>query len=289
MSASLGDPRRRSLGRGLSALLGPEELAEARAEPGAPTHLPTAALKPGRFQPRRRFDADEMAGLVESVRAQGILQPILVRRAGEGEYEIVAGERRWRAAQAAQLHEVPVLVRALDDGQALELALVENLQRQDLRPLEEAQGYRRLLEEFGHTQEDLSRVVGKSRSHVANMIRLLELPEPVKALLEEGALSAGHGRALLSASDPAALAREVARRGLNVRQTERIAKAEAKRKTPKQITQGGALARELSLKLGYKVEIRHKDGDRGELILHYDNLDQFDDMVAALLKGARTY
>src|SRR4051812_29588858 len=187
------DRRRRSLGRGLSALLGDdaEEFASAAERDRNPRSLPVDQIQPGRFQPRRHFDGDSLQGLVESIRDKGVLQPLLVRRlpgAGAG-YELIAGERRWRAAQLAQLHEVPVIIRDFEDGEALEIALIENIQRQDLTPIEEAEGYRRLMEEFGHTQEMLGQVIGKSRSHVANTLRLLALPDPVKTMLADGRLS----------------------------------------------------------------------------------------------------
>ena len=224
------DDRRRGLGRGLSALLGEEGGEGATAEaPRNPRSVPVEMLHPGRYQPRRNFDAESQQALVESVRSQGILQPLLVRRHPEldGHFEIVAGERRWRAAQAAQLHEVPVLLRELADREALEIALVENVQRQDLNPLEEAEGYRRLIDEFSHTQEDLAHRVGKSRSHIANTLRLLTLPEDVRLLLQSGKITAGHARALLGIEDAGELAKEIVRRGMSVREAERAAKARA--------------------------------------------------------------
>jgi ParB family chromosome partitioning protein len=182
--------------------------------------LPIDQVHPGKFQPRRRFDEDALTALVESVRERGILQPLLVRKdpaatPGNTSYEIIAGERRWRAAQLAGLHEVPVLVRTLTDREALEIALIENIQRSDLTPLEEAEGYKRLMDEFDHTQEDLARSVGKSRSHVANMLRLLALPDEVKYLVQDGSLSMGHARALLTAPNPMAAAQEVIKRELD--------------------------------------------------------------------------
>jgi len=290
------ETKRRPLGRGLSALLGadPEE-ALLHEQSRSPRTLPTSALRPGRFQPRHSFDAEEMASLVRSIAAQGILQPILVRPARDepGAYEIIAGERRWRAAQEVPLHEVPVSLRTLSDGEALEIALVENIQREDLNPLEEAEGYQRLMVEFSHTQEDLAKVVGKSRSHVANMMRLLALPQPVKELLAKRALSAGHARALLNAPNAPQLAEEIVKRGLNVRQTERMVKREGAR-----MRRGGAqaaakdadtvaLERDLSLKLGLKVGITHRGG-RGALTLHYATLGQLDDLVQRLLRDPRT-
>lgn len=214
--------KRKPLGRGLSALLGeaPAPALERAPEHGGLRTIPIEALRPGRFQPRRQFDEEAMRALVESIREKGILQPILVRRHGDEGWEIVAGERRWRAAQAAGIHVVPVLVQDLDDRAALEIALVENVQRQDLTALEEAEGYQRLIDEFGHRQEDLAQAVGKSRSHIANTIRLLQLPIDVRRLLQDGALTAGHARALLGAEQAGELARRVVDLGLNVRQTE---------------------------------------------------------------------
>jgi ParB family chromosome partitioning protein len=216
--------------------------------------------------------------------------PILVRRMADDQnsFEIVAGERRWRAAQAAQLYEVPIIVKELNDSQALEVALVENVQRQDLMPLEEAEGYRRLMEEFANTQEDLARAVGKSRSHVANIMRLLGLPEGVKALLQDGSLSAGHGRALLAAEDPDALAQTVVRQGLNVRQTEVLVKKPQKSATAATSSQVSgqdentrAMEKQLSEKLGLTVKIRHQ-GERGEVRIGFRSLDQFDEILKRL-------
>lgn len=288
----------KKLGRGLSALFGEEppprfDSAE-EADGEGPRTLPVEYLKPGRFQPRRRFAEEEIEALAASLREKGMLQPILVRPADQAgrSYEIVAGERRWRAAQRAQLHEVPVIVRLLDDRAALEVAIVENVQRESLAPLEEAEGYDRLLREFGYTQEALSRAVGKSRSHVANMMRLLGLPAPVRTLLDEGSLSAGHARALLNADDPAGLARTVVARGLNVRQTERLAQGtqaprsrrRAARETTRRDPDIVAVEREIAELLGLKVRVDF-DGEGGEIRIGYANLDQFDDVVARLRRG----
>jgi ParB family chromosome partitioning protein len=287
------DPRRRGLGRGLSALFGDEaqqEAAPAGAPAGGARMLPVELLHPGRFQPRRQFDEESLNALIESVKAQGILQPLLVRRHPEiaDAYEIVAGERRWRAAQAAQLHEVPVIIRELGDRETLEIALVENIQRQDLNPLEEAEGYRRLLEEFAHTQEDLARVVGKSRSHIANSLRLLTLPDTVRTMVQDGRITAGHARALLNAGDPEGLAEEVAKRGLNVRQTEKLAKlakesaSGGKVSAPAaKLADTAALERELTALLGLKVTIAF-DGQGGALTIHYRTLEQLDDVLRRL-------
>ena len=222
--AQTNTAKRANLGRGLAALFG-EESPQAPADGSTPRTLPVEALQPGRLQPRTVFTEEALEALTESVRAQGILQPLIVRPlpAQAGRYEIVAGERRWRAAQRARLHDVPVIVRELTDAQALELALVENVQRQDLDALEEAEGYRRLIEEFQHRQEDLARLIGKSRSHIANTLRLLQLTPGVKALLQKGELSAGHARALLGTPDrdfQADLAKRIVRDRLSVREAE---------------------------------------------------------------------
>ncbi len=219
--------KRQPLGRGLAALFGDADGDAAAATAHRP--IPIELIRPGAFQPRRRFAEPEIEALAQSIREKGILQPLLVRPVAgeEAVFELVAGERRWRAAQRVGLHEVPAVIRALSDGEALEVALVENLQREDLSALEEAEAYNRLVGELGRTQASVAEAVGKSRSHVANTLRLLSLPEAVRRRLDEGELSAGHGRALLAAPDPAALAIEVVRRGLNVRATERLVQRRA--------------------------------------------------------------
>jgi ParB family transcriptional regulator, chromosome partitioning protein len=283
------EARRRSLGRGLSALFQNDQAPpqESSADRGLRT-IPIDKLSPGALQPRRRFSEEELEALAVSIRAKGILQPILVRPISGGVgFEIVAGERRWRAAQLAQLHEVPVIVRELDDRSALELALVENIQRQDLNPIEEAEGYHRLIEEFGHGADELARQLGRSRSHVANMLRLLTLPATVRKLVEEGELTAGHARALIKAPQPEALARRIAAEGLSVREAERLANAV---KPPKAGSRGApaaksvdtlALERRLGLKLGLAVKIEEQ-GESGRLVLSYRSLEQLDDLVARL-------
>ncbi|MDF2766471.1 MAG: chromosome partitioning protein ParB [Rhodospirillales bacterium] len=283
------EARRRSLGRGLSALFQAEQppASESQVERALKT-VPIEKLSPGRLQPRHRFSEDELEALAGSIRENGILQPILVRPlAGDAGYEIVAGERRWRAAQRAQLHEVPVIIRELDDRAALELALVENIQRQDLNPIEEAQGYHRLIEEFGYAAEDLARHIGRSRSHVANMLRLLTLPAAVRTMVEEGALTAGHARALINAPHCEALARRVAAQGLSVRETERLANAAkapaggARRPHPAKSADTLALERRLGLLLGMAVKIEEQ-GESGRLVLSYKTLEQLDDLIARL-------
>ena len=295
--AKRGDaPRRASLGRGLSALFGDAEEDYAALDkvqsPGKT--VPIELVRPGRYQPRHNFDPEAMESLVASIREKGILQPLLVRRDPEiaGEYELVAGERRWRAAQIAGLHEVPVVVRDLADRDALEIALIENVQRQDLTPLEEAEGYRRLMDEFDHTQEDLARSVGKSRSHVANMMRLLALPDSVKELMDRGDLTAGHARALLTAADPEYLAEEVVKRGLNVRQTEDLARGDKAKREGGEVAAPAApprgrdpdlanLEEEISTRIGLKVAISPK-GKRGMITIHYQSLDQLDEVIRRL-------
>ena len=294
--------RERRLGLGLDALLGkpvaPSAVEGASAMPASGEIVQRLAIDliaPGPFQPRRRFDESGLAELAESVRQSGIVQPILVRPdpARPGHYQIIAGERRWRAAQRAHLHEVPVVARAMDDRAAMEAALIENVQRADLTALEEADGYRRLAEEFGDSQEAIAGKVGKSRSHVANMMRLLGLPEPVKAMLGDGRLSAGHGRALLAAPDPVKLAKTVVEPGLNVRQTERLAqraalgRAAAKPAPAARNADVLALERELSSLLGLAVAI-HDKGESGTLTIAYRSLEQLDDVLRRLRGGSIT-
>lgn len=290
MSTFEGDARagrRRGLGMGLSALLGGPDGAAPGAGDGI-RQVPIEFLHPSPLQPRRNFSEDELGALADSIRTRGVMQPLLVRPMSDGgpQYEIIAGERRWRAAQQAGLHELPVLVRALSDREALEVALIENVQRQDLSPLEEAEGYRRLLEEFGHTQEGLGNALGKSRSHIANLLRLLGLPEAVRGLLEAGTLSAGHARALLGAREPATLARVVVDRGLNVRQTEALVRSDNARpdRAPRQAGRDAdtaALEHDLSNRLGLKVRIKQQ-GKGGTLSIAYHSLDQLDGLIKRL-------
>jgi ParB family transcriptional regulator, chromosome partitioning protein len=287
MTARETTPR---LGRGLAALLGDAALAPTAAgKADGARALPVASLQPGPHQPRRSVSPESLEELTASIRARGILQPLLARPHPQepGKYEIVAGERRWRAAQAAGLHEVPVLVRPLSDADAMAAALVENLQRQDLNPIEEAEGYRRLLDEFAMTQEVLGDAVGKSRSHVANILRLLNLPPRVQAEVRSGGLSAGHARALLAHPDPERAALLVIARGLNVRQTEALAaqkeipSAERADRTARKDPDTQALERSLSARLGLKVEILPR-GRRGQVRIHYQSLDQLEGVLALL-------
>lgn len=287
-----GDPPRRGLGRGLAALLGEDTEVASADGPAAARSLAIDLLEPGRLQPRRHMDEPGLEELARSIADKGILQPILVRPHPDraGRFEIVAGERRWRAAQKAGLHTVPAVVRSLADREALEIALVENLQRENLSALEEAEGYRRLVTEFAHTQDELARRIGKSRSHVTNTMRLLGLPEPVKEMLDRGALSAGHARALLAADDAVRLAHTVVKRGLNVRQTERLAQSAgaASRRRVRAVKDADtrALERDLAAHLGLAVEVRH-GADGGALVLHYRTLDQLDDLLRRLRSAPR--
>ena len=272
------------LGRGLSALMGEASAPVPASSEGIRT-LPVELLQPGPFQPRGPIDPGPLQELADSIREHGVLQPILVREkpGSRGEYEIIGGERRWRAAQLAQLHEVPVLLRNLDDTAAMAAALVENLQRQDLNALEEAEGLRRLMDEFGLTQDQLGQAVGKSRSHVANTLRLLALPERVRELLRDGALTAGHARALLTSPDAETLALQVVDRGLNVRQTEALAAQKPRDPAAKPATapETAALERDLSSRLGLKVSIRHA-GKGGQVSINYRDLDQLDGLIRLL-------
>lgn len=279
------------LGRGLAALLGdPEQDVNDLDQIRAAKPVPVEHLRPGKYQPRRIMDDTHIAELAQSIRDKGIIQPIIVRRLkdGSGVYEIIAGERRWRAAQLAMLHDVPVIVKDFDDRETLEVALIENLQRQDLSPLEEAEAYQRLMDEFGHTQEILANGIAKSRSHVANMVRLLGLPDDVKALIDEGRLTAGHARALIGIDNPSGLARQVVARGLNVRETEKLAKGapSPKPKSPPPAKDADTLAleRDLTNRLGLNVSITAK-GEQGSLTLKYKTLDQFEDVLRRLGHG----
>jgi ParB family transcriptional regulator, chromosome partitioning protein len=281
--------KRRALGRGLAALFGETE-ADAVLDPTSQRRVPIELIRPGALQPRRRFAEAELEALAQSIREKGVLQPLLVRPVADGDaaFELVAGERRWRAAQRIGLHEVPVIVRALVDSEALEIALVENIQREDLSPLEEAEAYSRLMAEFGRTQASLAEAVGKSRSHVANTMRLLSLPAPVRQRLDEGELSAGHARALLAAADPAVLADEVVRRGLNVRATERLVQRRAQQpQRPRSRIRDAdtlALERDLGARLGLRVTLEPR-ARGGTLTLHYASLDQLDRVLCLLRAG----
>lgn len=288
----------RGLGRGLSALM-----ADVTTEPGrnsaegarrADLLVPIEQLVANPNQPRRSFVQDDLDDLAASIREKGVLQPLLVRSIGGDKYEIVAGERRWRASQQAQLHQVPVLVRDFDDIEVLEVAIIENIQRADLNAIEEAVGYRQLMNGFGHTQEKLAEALGKSRSHIANLLRLLSLPEDVQALLREGKLTAGHARALITSDAPSELARKVVLRGLSVRATEQLVKkalpgaaspsaSRPRSGKPEKDADTRALEVDLSTVLGMKVSIDHQSGgESGKISISYDNLDQLDELCGIL-------
>jgi ParB family chromosome partitioning protein len=330
----------RGLGKGLSALLAEDYSEGQAANVGSevrgftkpvgvkPDELPLGMVVSGKFQPRTRFTDEQLNELAASIAKNGVMQPIVVRPhpTMEGKYEIIAGERRWRASQKAGLNSIPAIIRDIEDQAALELALIENVQRQDLTPVEEALGYQRLLDEFSYTQEELSSTVGKSRSHIANLLRLLALPQEIKAMLDEGSITMGHARAVLKAENPVELAQEIVRRGLNVRQAENLARgglpamskkpregsaanentdaatakvaaAIEKQTTTVTTTTSAAPAEEiyvrpkdadilaleetLSESLGMKVSINDK-GNKGEILLSYNTLEQLDDILRRL-------
>ncbi len=300
-------PERRGLGRGLSALLGDIEEVGAPGEGAAgdagaatagaarsATVLPIERIRSNPDQPRRDFAERELNELANSIRQRGVIQPVVVRPDPRhpGDYQLVAGERRWRAAQRAQLHEVPVVVRELDDRAVLELAIIENVQRTDLNAVEEATGYAQLIERFSYTQEALAEIVGKSRSHVANTLRLLGLPEEVQGYLRAGRLSAGHARALIGAADPVGLAEQAVRKGLTVRQVEELARRADRPRRQKRPRDGAAqkdadtriLEGDLSAAIGLGVSIQHhpKDAGAGEVRIRYRSLDELDRLCQKL-------
>lgn len=290
----MSEPRK-GLGRGLSALLGeaPRPDAEVGGRRDSVREVEISRIRPNPAQPRKQFDEAAMAELTESIRRHGVLQPVLLRVAGDG-FELIAGERRWRAAQRAQLHTVPALVRDDDDSSSAELALIENVQREDLNAIEEAEGYKALISRFGHGQDDVAKLVGKSRSHVANLLRLLDLPEIVRLMLMRGDISMGHARAIATSPEPEDLARQIAEQGLSVRQAEALAKrvrpgagqdfARAARRNARPVDADlVALERQLSDMLGLKVQVRHS-GKGGMVSLQYSSLDQLD-MICQRLSG----
>ena len=295
MNARKGKPR--GLGRGLSALMAdvaPEADGRISSEPRRPeVTVPIEKLQANPDQPRRRFAQEQLDELAASVKEKGIIQPLIVRSIAGGQYEIVAGERRWRAAQMAQLHDIPVIIREFDDTEVLEVAIIENIQRADLNAVEEAAGFKQLMDRFGHTQEKLAEALGKSRSHIANLLRLLSLPMDVQTLVIEGKLSAGHARALITAEDPSELAKQVVRDGLSVRATEALVKKQqdgpdkpalkSRNLNAGKDADTRALEKDLSAILAMKVTINHKPGsETGQVVLSYENLDQLDDLCAKL-------
>lgn len=284
--------KKRGLGRGLSALMADvSEINETDASQNSgDQQIPIEQIHPNPNQPRKRFESAPLDDLVASIKEKGVLQPLIVRPSGDG-YEIVAGERRWRAAQQAQLHSLPVVVREFSDIEVLEVAIIENIQRADLNPVEEAAGYRQLMDKFGHTQEKMAEALGKSRSHIANLLRLLSLPDSVQRFVSEGALSAGHARALITSEDPETLAKKVIAGDLSVRATEALVKkanlppqtSEPKPKAATKDADTRALEDDLSAATGVKVTLAHKpDGESGLMTLKYDTLEQLDDLCRKL-------
>lgn len=281
---------KRRLGRGLAALIGemdePLQTAEVKAK--ADSFVPIEFIGRNPNNPRRNFDPEDLQDLASSIAQHGIVQPVVVRSRGQGRYEIIAGERRWRAAQQAGLVEIPVIIRDVDDRTALELAIVENVQRSDLNPLEEAMGYEQLIAEHGYTQNDLGDIIGKSRSHVANSLRLLKLPGPVRELLAGGQLSSGHARAIATTSDPVRYAREIVSKGLSVRDAERLAQKDSQTDEEQGRSQPEpkdadtlALERSLSDVLGLKVSVSHR-ARGGNIRIDYKTLEQLDELCRLL-------
>ena len=289
------DNSRRRLGRGLAALIGEMDQPLPASAPATPVNadrrVPIEFITRNPRNPRRSFDEAELQDLASSIRQHGIVQPVVVRTLSENRFEIIAGERRWRAAQLAGFTDVPVIVRDVDDRTALEIAIVENVQRSDLNPLEEALGYDQLIAEHGYTQNDLGEIIGKSRSHVANSLRLLKLPDPVRDMLSSGALSAGHARALIPTSDPVALAKSIVAKGLSVRDTERLAQNDIRTQNDPNYGKPSsreekdadtlALERTLSDSLGLDVTVNHK-ASGGQLRISYKTLDQLEEICRLL-------
>ncbi|MFT5795961.1 MAG: ParB family chromosome partitioning protein [Ascidiaceihabitans sp.] len=292
--------RKRGLGRGLSALMADVAETETVVQTGvvaAERFVPIEQITPNPDQPRKLFDQANLDDLAASIKEKGVIQPLIVRETGPNAFEIVAGERRWRAAQIANLHKLPVVVRQFSDTEVLEVAIIENIQRADLNPIEEAAGYRQLMDKFGHTQEKMAEALGKSRSHIANLLRLLNLPTDVVELVRQGDLSAGHARALITASNPSELAKQVVRDGLSVRATEALVKkeqdsssdtnifGEGKKKSTKSDKDADtkALEGDLSAGLGMKVVLNHKTGaEAGQMVIAYNTLDDLDELCRKL-------
>lgn len=287
--------KKRGLGRGLSSLLDDRSYVEPKEAVAGQKSVPIDLVRPNPDQPRKVFSQSEMEDLTSSIREKGVIQPLLVRtdpHRPEG-YQIIAGERRWRASQAAGLHDVPVIIREMADDDALEIAIIENVQRADLNPIEEAVAYSQLIEKFGHNQVELARTIGKSRPHIANTLRLLALPADVQALLSEGRLSAGHARALITATDPSGLARKVVAAGLSVRQTEELARKaanptpEGKAKPERERTKDAdtaALENDLAAALNLKVAINHSGAKGGDIKISYKTLEELDGLCQLLMR-----
>jgi ParB family transcriptional regulator, chromosome partitioning protein len=282
--------QKKRLGRGLAALIGDDISEESMVQDiRSLRHLPVEVLSPNPANPRKRFTEDEIENLALSIRDKGLLQPLIVRPKGEGRYEIVAGERRWRAAQRAQVHDLPVLVRELDDRETLEIAIIENVQRSDLNALEEASAYKQLLDQYNYTQQQLADAVGKSRSHIANSLRLLTLPSDVQRMIEDGQLTAGHARTLVASDNPHEVAEKIIKLGLSVRDAEELSrtatpKPQSKHRQDKP-ADTRALEKSLAESLGLTVSITQK-GDGGALTIIYKDYEQLDDVVRRLTRDS---
>ena len=286
---------RKALGRGLSALMAdiePAKTTETSEVAKGMMSVPIDSIEPNPDQPRKKFLKDDLDDLAGSIVEKGIIQPLIVRKTDNknSTYQIVAGERRWRAAQIARIHSIPVIVREFNDLEVLEVAIIENIQRSDLNPIDEARGYQQLMSRFSHTQEKLSKVLGKSRSHIANLLRLLTLPEDVQRMLSDNIISIGHARALITRNDASLLAREVVRRNLSVREVERLAKLDFKNKINKRVRKSKdadtrTMEADLKAATGLKFDIQHDDKTgKGLVNIKYNNLDQLDDVVSKLMK-----
>jgi ParB family chromosome partitioning protein len=286
---------RKALGRGLSALMAdiePAKTTETSEVAKGMMSVPIDSIEPNPDQPRKKFLKDDLDDLAGSIVEKGIIQPLIVRKIDNknNTYQIVAGERRWRAAQIARIHSIPVIVREFNDLEVLEVAIIENIQRSDLNPIDEARGYQQLMSRFSHTQEKLSKVLGKSRSHIANLLRLLTLPEDVQRMLSDNVISIGHARALITRNDASLLAREVVRRNLSVREVERLAKLDFKNKINKRVRKSKdadtrTMEADLKAATGLKFDIQHDDKTgKGLVNIKYNNLDQLDDVVSKLMK-----
>tara|TARA_B110000971_G_C20017400_1_gene504631 strand:- start:1275 stop:2129 length:855 start_codon:yes stop_codon:yes gene_type:complete len=283
------DISKKGLGRGLSSLMGETSTEVVQIQNStSEIKIPISKLKPSSIQPRRLFDKNSINELAESIKAKGLVQPILVRpsKSQNGEYEIIAGERRWRAAQIAQLHELPAVIKNLDDAEALEMAIIENVQRADLSPIEEAAGYKKLMEQYNHTQEALAPIIGKSRSHIANIIRLLNLPASIQDMISQGIISSGHARAIMNAAFPEQLAKKIVDENLSVRQAEKLAKdakiktAKTKPKAPDTID----LEQKISEVLGLEAVITDNGKRGGSIKIKYKTLDQLELVTSKLKK-----
>jgi ParB family chromosome partitioning protein len=291
MGNSMMQAQKRRLGRGLAALIGEDSSEEGVVRDiRSLRHLPVELLQPNPHNPRKHFDTTELEDLARSIREKGLLQPLVVRPKADGHYEIVAGERRWRAAQQAGLHDLPAVIRELSDQETLEIALIENVQRSDLNPLEEARAYALLIEQFTYTQQQLADAIGKSRSHIANMLRLLTLPQGILEMIENGSITAGHARALIAHAEPEALAAQIVAQGLSVRETEELTRrtpenSQTSRTPDKKDVNTLALERDLGTQLGLKVVISDKGKRGGSLTVHYKSVEQLDDVCRKLTGG----